>query len=91
VRAVLTPQAPLPELYKAIEAIQDALGGRSSFSSIGVAKSYVDFIMQRANIRTGDQRHAPADPASVCVVPASELRECLIRAREVIVRYANSI
>jgi hypothetical protein len=89
VRAVLNPQAPLPELYKVIESIKHDLGAWASFRSIGIEKNFIDYIKYRANNPTDDQRHAPSVPTLVSNTPNEELRECLVRTRHIILSYAN--
>jgi hypothetical protein len=88
IQAITSPDYMLAHIYKAVEAIQADLGGRAHFTTIGLAKAYIDYVMQRANRSAADERHAPRDPAALDVVPISEKRECLIRVRETISRYA---
>ncbi len=52
------------DLYKAVETIENALGGQEQAGRIlGVAKE-IDALKRAANEPTGDERHAPKDPAS---------------------------
>jgi predicted ATP-dependent serine protease len=90
IRGVLLPQSALPELYKALESVRNALGGWKELAMIGVAKSDVDYVRVRANVQT-DERHAPADLTTVSNLSAAEQRECLRRVRNVIEQYASTL
>jgi hypothetical protein len=91
IRAVLLPGNCIPELYKAVESIKNALGSWADLSKIGVTKSYVDYVKNRANKGTTDERHAPSDPVAVSSVSTQETRECMSRVRTIIERFARSL
>lgn len=91
IRAVVFPDYLLPHCYKAVEAIQNQMSGRRGFACIGLRKAYVDYIMERANRRSADERHAPDQPSSPLAIPLSEGTECLRRTREVISRFAANL
>jgi hypothetical protein len=91
IRAILYPDSLLHSLYKLIEGIQKRLGGRVEFRKIGLSKGYVDYVMERANRRQANERHAADDPRTVEPVGDDEKRTCLERCREVISGYAASI
>ena len=91
IRAILLPGSCIPELYKALESIKNALGGWLALSKIGVTKSYVDYVKTRANLGTTDERHAPSDLGAVTSVSTQEKRECMSRVRTIIESYAGSL
>ncbi len=91
IRSILQPENTMAHLYKAVEVIQHHVGGRKELSQIGLSKSYVDYIMSRANRSELDQRHAPVDAATVEAIPEEERRECIERTREVVRKFANSL
>jgi len=52
------------DLYKAVETIENALGGEAQAGQIlGVLKE-IKALKRAANEKTSDERHAPADPAT---------------------------
>src|SRR5262249_8308700 len=52
------------EVYKAIETIENALGGEAKAGQILGCLQEIKAVKRAANERTGDERHAPADPAA---------------------------
>ena len=82
------------ELYKAIETIEDALGGEGRAGQVlGVARE-IKALKRVANERTRDERHAPKDPAST--PPRADLRQAwentlaVVRAYEQHLLHARS-
>jgi hypothetical protein len=51
-------------LYKAIETIENALGGEAKAGQILGCLPEIKALKRAANDRAGDERHAPADPAA---------------------------
>ena len=52
------------DLYKAIETVENALGGEGRAGvTLGVMKE-IKALKKSADVPTGDERHAPKDPAS---------------------------
>jgi hypothetical protein len=52
------------EFYKAVETIENALGGEAKAGQILGCLQQIKALKRVANERTGDERHAPADPAA---------------------------
>jgi hypothetical protein len=52
------------EFYKAVETIENALGGEAKAGQILGYLQEIKALKRVANERTGDERHAPADPAA---------------------------
>lgn len=91
IRAVLYPHYLMANAYEAIEVIQKKLGSRQAFTSIGLSKGYVDYVMRPASQSQYDERHAPDTSVPVLIVSDAEKQESLRRVREVISRYAASL
>jgi hypothetical protein len=52
------------DLYKAVETIEDALGGEAEAGRILGRLAEIKALKRAANDRAGDERHAPLDPAA---------------------------
>jgi hypothetical protein len=72
-------------LYKAVETIEDALGGEAKAGQILGRLQEIKALKRAANERTGDERHAPLDPAAT--PPRADLGRALENTRAVVRAY----
>jgi hypothetical protein len=87
------PKESLFYLYKAVEAIQNRLGGEreaiaalNAIATLNIAPAFKN-VKRLANESVRDERHAPSDPTMVQQVTASEKESALEDTRTVLRTY----
>lgn len=90
VRAILCPDYLMANAYKAMEVIQKKLGSRKAFTSIGLSKDYVDFVMRPASQPQYDERHALDTSVPALIVSEADKQEAMRRVRKVLSRVQDS-
>jgi len=77
--------------YKAVEAIENTLGGERNLGSIGIDLAIVKQFKKLANVGENDERHAPPDPENRTSLSEAERMNCLKIVRDVVSMYAQSL
>jgi hypothetical protein len=73
------------DLYKVVETIENVLGGQEKAGQILHALKEIKALKRAANEPTGDERHAPKDPAST--PPPADLGQAWENTKTVVRAY----
>lgn len=79
----------LYDLYKAIETIENALGGEDSACNVLGVRAEIKSVKRMANEPTADERHAPRDPSQTA--GAANLALALEQTRTVLRAYERHL